>query len=448
MAELVDARDLKSLGICRVGSSPTMGTTKFGAINAPYMQIKIFICIVQSFRTYSVLKRNLTLQLGLKITAIFCKPIEEIKMDNERKLATVEKILEINPHKNADRLELAIVRGWQCVVKKGEFKVGDPVVFCEIDSFLPVREEFEFLRPTCFRLHPELGAGFRLKTIRFRGELSQGLVLPISILDDNYIMEFGQDVTEFLKIQKYEAPLRNFNENNIGNSAGIFPYFIHKTGEDRIQNIWDKLRMYQADTEWTVTEKLDGSSVTVFYSPNTPADTEIDALKGCVNVCSRNFRLKLDPERSDFVKAAVRQGLIESLANLKQEIAIQGELVGLGIQGNKYKKDTIEIFIFNIWDILQQRYLVQDEFDKMMIQIRAACPEEKRNRILEVPNIGKIKLPETMIECLTFADGKSKINPSSNREGLVFKLSKVSSDSKSIVSFKVISNKFLLDEKD
>lgn len=103
---------------------------------------------------------------------------------SERKLATIQEIADIKIHPNADRLELAQVMGWQIVVAKGEFKKGDHIVFCEVDSFLPIRPEFEFLRPSCYRKMHDGKEGFRLKTIKLRGEVSSGLVLPLSILSD------------------------------------------------------------------------------------------------------------------------------------------------------------------------------------------------------------------------------------------------------------------------
>lgn len=174
-----------------------------------------------------------------------------------RKLVSIQKISEIKPHPNADAIELATVRGWQVVVKRGEFKPGDFAVYFEIDSFLPIREEFEFLRKSCFRTHPELGDGFRLRTIKLRGELSQGLLLPISILENHKIktnqevqcvgrriwdekwqcwsqcivpLEEGADLTEFLEVQKYEPPVPT---QLAGNAKGNFPSFIRKTDQER-----------------------------------------------------------------------------------------------------------------------------------------------------------------------------------------------------------------------
>lgn len=151
----------------------------------------------------------------------------------ERKLATIQKIREIRPIEGADAIELAIINNWQVVVAKDVgHKVGDFVVYCEIDSFLPIREEFEFLRKSSFK---KMGVqeGFRLKTIKLRGQISQGLVLPISVLegsDDAIVIEEGVDVSEVLGIVKYDPPIP---AQLAGKVKGHFPSFIRKTDEER-----------------------------------------------------------------------------------------------------------------------------------------------------------------------------------------------------------------------
>lgn len=115
----------------------------------------------------------------------------------ERSLAHIEIIESIIPIENADNLELATVLGWQCVIKKDEFNVGDKIIYCEIDSVLPDRPEYEFLR----------SRNFRIRTIKLRGVLSQGLILPIeSSLGTPNIYNVGDDVTEDLGITKYLSP--------------------------------------------------------------------------------------------------------------------------------------------------------------------------------------------------------------------------------------------------
>ena len=214
----------------------------------------------------------------------------------ERKLATIQKIREIRPIEGADAIELAIINNWQVVVAKNVgHKVGDWVVYCEIDSFLPIREEFEFLRKSSFKKMGDQ-EGFRLKTIRLRGQISQGLVLPISVLegpdemkigvsqqpwgdqlqlgpyDNALVIEEGVDVSEILGIVKYEPPIP---AQLAGKVKGYFPSFIRKTDEERVQNLTKEYEGWKAQ-KFYVTEKLDGSSAT-FYLKD-----------GVFGVCSRN----------------------------------------------------------------------------------------------------------------------------------------------------------------
>ena len=151
----------------------------------------------------------------------------------ERKLASVRSISNLSPIEGADKIELATVDGWKVVVAKDVgHKVGDLIIYCEIDSFLPIKEEFEFLRKSSFKKMGDQ-EGFRLKTIRLRGQISQGLIMPISVLnppDTNiYVEPFeGLDVTEMLGIVKYEPPIP---AELAGKVKGLFPSFIPKTDE-------------------------------------------------------------------------------------------------------------------------------------------------------------------------------------------------------------------------
>ena len=117
-----------------------------------------------------------------------------------RKLASIQKIVSLEPIKDADKIEKATVLGWELVVaKKDNFKVGDLVVYCEVDSILPDKPEFEFLRER----------KFRIKTIKLRGQVSQGICFPLSILPKAKYNE-GEDVTEVFGARKYD-PWRSLN---------------------------------------------------------------------------------------------------------------------------------------------------------------------------------------------------------------------------------------------
>jgi RNA ligase (TIGR02306 family) len=335
----------------------------------------------------------------------------------ERKLASIRRISDIQEIPGADMIELAIVDGWKVVVaKEVGHKINDLVVYCEIDSFLPIREEFEFLRKSSYKKMGDQ-EGFRLKTIRLRGQVSQGLILPIVVLnplDTNiYITPFeGLDVTEMLGIVKYEPPIP---AELSGKVKGLFPSFIRKTDEERIQNLASEYEEMKKHTYY-VTEKLDGSSATFYYN------------NGEFSVCSRNLEL-LETEGNTFWKVARELDLENKLKEYGINLSIQGELIGESVQGNPYKIKGQTVRFFNLFDIDLQEYHSLSMFQLLMTDLGLET----------VPVLNThFHLPETIDELLLMADGKSELNPNFDREGVVIR----SLDRK--ISFKVISNKFLL----
>lgn len=330
-----------------------------------------------------------------------------------RKLASVRTIKEIKPHNNADSLELAIVDGWQVVVKKDEFKAGDIVIYYEVDSVLPVQDQYEFLRKCCY-VNREWVEGFRLKTIKLRGELSQGLILPISeIVQDGvdgaeYPFIEGSDVTELLGVKKWEPPVP---AQLSGLIKGNFPSFIPKTDQERIQNLSEIFS--DKESEWEVTLKLDGSSMTVYW------------LDDGMHVCSRNLELKLEQENNTFVDTAKR--VFPKYPTYFNHLAIQGELMGPGIQGNREQLDKHYFYVYDIYDIYEHKYLPYDQREEF-------C---RIHSLLHVPVIAIDKVTDLQ-DMLNKADIPSINNPIA--EGVVWK----HMDGEK--SFKVINNKFLLKE--
>ena len=336
-------------------------------------------------------------------------------MENLRKLASIRKISDIQSIPGADMIELAIVDGWKVVVAKNvEHKVGDMVVYCEIDSFLPIKEEFEFLRKSSYKKMSDGTEGFRLRTIKLKGQVSQGLILPLKDLQlpNKDLLEVGMDVTNLLGISKYEPPIP---AELSGKVKGLFPSFLRKTDEERVQNLsneYENLKQHK----FYVTEKLDGSSAT-FYSKY-----------GVFGVCSRNLEL-LETEGNTFWKVARELKLEEWLTSQDVNYSIQGELIGESIQGNPYKIKGQTVGFFNAFNIDTQEYLGLEEFEKLISSMG----------IKSVPILDReFTLPDTIDELLTYADEKSVLNSNFDREGVVIR----SLDRK--ISFKVISNKFLL----
>lgn len=342
-----------------------------------------------------------------------------IDLSVERKLASIQKVLEIRPIEGADSIEAIRINGWWVVSQKGEYQVDNPCVYLEIDSWVPT-ELAPFLSKG--REPREYGGvkGERLRTIRLRGQLSQGLVLPLTKLPIGSWNE-GDDVTDILDIQKWEAPIP---AQLAGQVKGLFPSFIRKTDQERIQNYTEYLTRYK-DEPFEVSIKLDGSSMTVYQND------------GVFGVCSRNLDLTEDATNSFWVTAN-RLNLRQILNHIGKNLAIQGELIGEGIQGNPEKLKGHNLYVFDIWDIDNGRYCTPTERQQILDLIPG---------IQEVPVLERgfrvFEVYDTVDKLLAYSDGPS-LN-ASVREGLVFKSSnRINHD---IVSFKVINNNYLLKEK-
>lgn len=343
-----------------------------------------------------------------------------------RKLASIRIIEKLESIKDADNIELATIGAWKVVVAKNiKYNVGDKVVYCEIDSYLPIEPEFEFLRKTSYKKMIDGTEGFRLKTIRLRGQISQGLVIPlkdaIDIMkrrNDNFsldMLEKQKDISSLLGITKWEPQIPMVLA---GKAKSYFPLFIQKTDEERIQNLTDFYKKWIEESDnhqFYTTEKLDGSSVTFYVK-----DDEF-------GVCSRNIDLK-ETDDNTYWKVARELKIEEKLRSLNRNIAIQGELIGENIQKNRYNIKGHTVRFFNVFDIDNFKrvdyYELKNIIDLLELEtVPMSLPGQK--------------LPETVDELLTNAEGKSYLNPKTEREGLVIR----SLDNK--ISFKVISNKFL-----
>lgn len=343
-------------------------------------------------------------------------------VETSRKLATVRKITDTQPIEGADAIDVATVDGWKVVVKKSEFNVNDLCIYFEIDSWVPAT-----IAPFLNKGRTYNGVeGERLRTKKLRGQISQGLVLPLNVLQevssfDSILLEEGFDLTTILGVQKFEKPLA---ANLRGVARGNFPSFVHKTDQERIQNLKKEFENWKSTNEqWEITEKLDGSSMTVYLNNQV------------FGVCSRNLDLK-ETEDNSLWQVSRKLNLEEKMREVSggyKNFAIQGELVGPGIQGNKYGLKELDFYVFDVFDIDTQEYLPPAErlvlIDKVM-------------KLKHVPVFDYIYVlddNDTIDSLLTFADGASVIGNKSAREGLVYK-----NMNNSHKSFKTISNKWLL----
>jgi RNA ligase (TIGR02306 family) len=328
----------------------------------------------------------------------------------ERKLASIQKIVNIEAIPNADAIEVATVLGWKVVVKKGEFSIGEYCVYCEIDSVFPERDIFDFLK----------SKHYRIKTIRLRGQISQGICFPMSILPEGDYIE-GEDVTEILNITKYDPPVP---AQLRGVVKGNFPSFIPKTDEMRIQSYPHILDRHKGKRCY-VGEKLNGTSMTVYLK-----DLEF-------GVCSRNLELK-EEGGSTYWKIAREENLEELLKSEGRNLALQGELIGQGIQKNPYKLSNVVFKCFNVFDIDKFAFLPFDAFLEITTKLNISIVP-----ILETD----FELNHTIEELLLLSEGKSVLNPLKEKEGIVIRTIQEDRDIEiGRVSFKVINNKHLLEE--
>ena len=333
-----------------------------------------------------------------------------------RKLASIQKIKALEPIEGADAIEKATVLGWHLVVKKGEYKVGDLCVYCEIDSLMPDKPEFEFLKPR----------GMRIRTIRLRGQISQGICFQPDILPKDFEVVEDADCTEVLGITKYEPPIP---AHLTGKVKGKFPGFMPKTDETRVQVLQSILDKY-AGSNCYVTEKLDGSSVT-YYIRN-----------GEFGVCSRNLEL-LEEEENSYWKVARALDLENKMKSLNKNFALQGELVGEGIQKNILKLRGQTVYFFNMFDIDAYKYVPFHNFKKILSDFDLKI----------VPVISENYVPGNDIEKIVKdATIRSLVNPEAWAEGIIIRPLDEKLDSEisteillsGRLSFKAINPEFLL----
>ncbi len=327
-----------------------------------------------------------------------------------RKLATVREISNISSIEGANAIEVAQVDGWKVVVKKNEFKLGDLVVYLEIDSWVPTTLAPFLSKGKEPKVYNQV-QGERLRTVKLRGQVSQGLIIPLISAD----VSIGDDLTDSLGIQKWEMPI---NPKLQGLVKGNFPSCVPKTDQERVQNI--KLKNNTGTYE--ITEKLEGSSMTCFLDNDSNFE-----------VCSRNLSLK-ESEDNAFWQAARQYSIKEKMLELNlQGYAIQGELIGGKIQGNIYCLNNFRYYVYDIYNTNTGEYLTSQERINVVLDLN----------LLHVPVLGTVVITdETSVdEILNSAEGTSLLY-NTEREGVVYK--NIEDGSK---TFKAISNKYLLKEQ-
>jgi RNA ligase (TIGR02306 family) len=333
---------------------------------------------------------------------------------SERKLASIQTITEILPIDGADKIVCVKILGWQCVALKTEFSINDKCVFFEIDSVLPIAQWNDHLRKDPIK-------PLRIKTIRLRGVLSQGLALPISILPQGKY-EVGQDVTSLISVEKYEPVVP---AELTGKVKGTRPSWIPKTDESRLQSFPDVLSELVSSDIVIGTMKMDGSSITSYIKD------------GVFGVTSRNMEL-LETENNAYWKAARESNIEEKMRKYfeNKNIAAQGELCGNSIQGNRMGEKKLVIYFYNLYDIDKCEYLS----DETLSNFTSACDLK---RVPVVFN-GKLTDNTTANDLLEKANNLNYPN-GTPAEGIVWRPSTEmhSNVLNGRLSIKTISNKYL-----
>ncbi len=353
------------------------------------------------------------------------------------KLSSVQKIIDLQPIEGADKIEVATVLGWQVVVKKGEYKIGDLCAYIQIDTIVPDVPEYEFMRER----------KFRVKTIKLRKQLSQGLIVPLPGKMSNWKVD--EDLTESMGIKKYEKPDNNpleryekprmpkvwykklvcqFKYNYLYKafpklqrlSRSPFPkHLVSITDEERIQNTPKTLELYRGK-KFVVSYKLDGSSITIIHSKSFG--------KSKFRICSRRFELhdKTNDWYRVFKSTNFNFEILKLVEHFKtNDIIVQGEAIGK-FNGNHHNLQSEQIRLFNIY--VNGKRLNQLEFSEV-------C---KSMQIPYCPVYRVTELNHTLQEILKESEIQDVINPHVPAEGLVWRCIEDN------MSFKVINNNYLL----
>ena len=363
--------------------------------------------------------------------------VEAVKAD--RPLATIVRVHNILPIDGADRIVLAEINGWRCVVKKDEFKIGDFVIYFCVDSIPDFSDaNMKFL--------VDMGIK-RIKTIRMRGTISQGLLGPLQWLTDRghdvTTLVEGDNVTEQMGVTKYvhEEEMGQYEggSRGLGEFCESWPANIPKTDEDRLQNNLKYLSEL-VGRDIVITRKEDGCSCTFVFH------------EGKFSVCSRNMVILQGNQNSGHYFLLENKFKVgEKMTNLGRQLAIQGEAIGPKINGNKLKLTEHTFRVFNIFDIVEQRYLLHDEvseicgilgLDQVPVIYKGSAngltfADKVFETLIKNETTGKQLI---LAELLKLAD-EQEYSKGDHAEGIVVKtIDRVGGR----VSFKVISNEFLL----
>ena len=327
------------------------------------------------------------------------------------KLASIELISDIQPHPNADKLELAKVLGYTCIIEKGRYRAGAAVVLIQPDTVLPDKPWAEMFKKR----------SNRTKAIKLRGCWSFGIVMsPYDIIDAFFFADqfgdfkdnVGKEVSDLIGVTKYEAP-----QPQQLDAKGHLPFGLGKTDEERYQNILDLPFGEKVD----VTLKIDGQSATYYCRKDRETG------EWHTGICSRSLELK--PECSNnYTRINLKYDILSKLLNYCSfrdvSLALRGEIYGSGIQGhaaNSHSKLPLDFAAFSVYnfDTFQYENVGSEHY------VYKVCSK------IEIPTVDILETvaltPELIKE---YAEEMTEVNGRSF-EGVVIKHSKG--------SFKVIN---------
>jgi len=342
---------------------------------------------------------------------------EQLTTDPDRKLAFLAKIEKLEPIKASTTIELATVLGWTVVVKKDEFKVGDLCVYFTIGAVPdPMNPAFDFLKVG--------GKMKELKSKKIKGVLSQGAIVPITVLKDYGIdatkLKIGDDVSKETNTKKAVSEEEADVYADLPEKEA-FPEFVPQTDEERIQNIPEILKEVEG-LKVVITRKEDGCSSTYAWN------------KGRFYPCSRNnVWNKKTKASSQVYRIAEKYKIKEGLEKLGRNIAIQGEIVGPSMCNNRLNLKDLEFRVFNIYDIDDQLYLGYDEITEICTKLK----------LQQVPLLysgifpKEWKAPEDLLKHVE----NLEYYPGCPAEGMVIKSDMGKKEKR--ISFKAVSNKYL-----
>ena len=344
-----------------------------------------------------------------------------------RHLASIQRVWDVLPIEGAENIEIVKVLGWQCVTNKGQFKKGDLGVYFEIDSFLPIRPEFEFLRASSYKKTDIMGEGFKLRTMKFRGQISQGLILPLDRfgeLPSEQDVAVGMDVTEWLGVKKWEIEER---ATTGGNVIGTLPYDVPHTDECRVQACPELLDLF-GNYEYYISTKMDGSSHSISLDENG------------FHVTGHNYEYR-DDDSSAFYRLVNARNYRETLEKYKTDhkwktLTIQGEFCAPGIQKNRLKLIKPEWYVFT----------VRINGERVGLEAMETLCKDCNLNMVPIEEVGtnlKSKYP-TVEAILARADGEYPNG--GKKEGIVVRTTEpvYCPEISGPLSFKAVSNKYLL----